>query len=134
MTRALIAFLLAALGMGEPARASNTVDIPLDHVLAAVARNPGLHASIRLQLWRAKLARADVNCRGLRLDSAWTMLAGRTIGPYECPLGTRTVFITATQSYFDAEGRRLRATDPDLLGKAAKVIETHFKWQWRRTR
>ncbi len=107
------------------------MDVPLTEVLNATSRNAALYTSIRLQLWRSKVALADVACQGHRFDSSWARLVGTHFGPYECPIGKRTVFITATQSYYDDRGRKLMAVDPALPSKAARIAETNFKWRWR---
>ncbi|MCL4767785.1 MAG: hypothetical protein KJZ80_16275 [Hyphomicrobiaceae bacterium] len=136
MHRALFVMLAAGLCAGEPARAASVSrqDVPLSEVMEKTARNPRLQASIRWQLWRAKRTRSDIACSGQQLDSRWIVLGGVHVGPYECAIGSRTVFITATHAYHDAQGRKLSATDPELFVRAARVTESSFRWRWSRTR
>lgn len=133
MRRVSIAILLLGCWLSGPTQAEDqpATDVPLAEVLSVASRNAALYASIRLQLWRAKLTREDVVCRGHRFDGTWILLSGKKFGPYQCPIGGRTIFITATQSYYDAQGRKLLATDPGLMSKAARIAETNFKWRWR---
>ena len=131
---AVIGVLCGLMSVGGAAHAQ-TQQIALTEVMASTARNPALGASIRLQLWRAKLSREDVMCSGHRFDSGWTRLAGTRFGPYECRIGTRSIYITATQSFYDGQGRKLLATDPDpITGRATEMVETNFKWTWSRLR
>jgi len=132
----LVALLLIGLGLGKPLRAAEpaTNDVALADVLRITQRNAALYSSLRLQLWRARLASTDIVCRGHRFDGNWAQLTGKPFGPYECPIGQRTVFITATQSYYDARGRKLLAVDPALPSKAVRIAETNFKWRWRDAR
>jgi hypothetical protein len=134
MRSALIALLFAGFGFMGAVSAAEPYDVPLDNVLKVASRNAALYSSIRLQLWRANVGRADVVCRGHRFDSTWSQLSGAQFGPYECPIGKRTIFITATQSYYDDRGRKLQAIDPTLPTKAVRIAETNFKWRWREGR
>ena len=134
MRSALIALVLTGFGFVGAVSAAEPHDVPLDSVLKIASRNAGLSSSIRLQLWRANVGRADVVCRGHRFDGTWSKLSGAQFGPYECPIGKRTIFITATQSYYDDRGRKLQAIDPALPMKAVRIAETNFKWRWREGR
>lgn len=131
MRSVLIALLLVVSGLFHAPRAAEMREVPLDDVLKIASRNAALYASIRLQVWRANMSRADVVCRAHRFAGTWAKLGGVPFGPYECSIGKRTIFITATQSYYDDRGRQLSATDPGLSVNAARMSETNFKWRWR---
>ena len=126
------------LGAALTARAQQTdtmpADIPLTEVLSATSRNPALGAAIRVQLWRTGLSRSEVMCQGHRLDSQWAHLDGALAGPYSCRIGVRAIFITSTQTFYDVAGRKLIATDADFVQKAARIVETNFRWRWRNVR
>jgi len=107
-----------------------STSLPLTEVLARARANASLQLQIRLQLHRAELKREDVICRATVFDPKWSQLSGQSIGPYTCPIGRRTLFLTGTFVFADARGQKLAATDADLQTRAAKVSETRFKWHW----
>lgn len=107
-----------------------TTSLPLTEVLARARANASLQLQIRLQLHRAELRREDVICRATVFDPKWSQLSGQSVGPYTCPIGRRTLFLTGTFVFADARGQKLAATDADLQSRAAKVSETRFKWHW----
>lgn len=127
----------AAVAQSSPATSTVagavTTSIPLGDVLARTRTNVSLQVQIRLQLHRARLARSDVWCRATVLGTGWARLDGARAGPYVCPIGTRTLFLTGTYVFSDMNGAKLAAGDPDLQAKAAKVAETRFKWRWQNT-
>ncbi|MEQ1614387.1 MAG: hypothetical protein ABL904_16695, partial [Hyphomicrobiaceae bacterium] len=105
--------------------------VPLAEVLDLAKPYPNLVMQVRLQLVRANLKREQVVCNGSRFGSQWSTLGGARLAPYACVIGKRTVVIDGNQSYFDRNGRKVKADDPDLPRKAAKVKETGLKWQWK---
>jgi hypothetical protein len=133
MRWALMVAILGGITLTAQAQQADTVpaDIPLAEVLSATSRNLALGAAIRVQLMRARLSRSEVMCQGHRLDGQWAVLGGSLAGPYSCQIGSRAIFITATQTFYDASGRKLIATDSDFVQKAARIVETNFRWRWR---
>lgn len=105
--------------------------LPLAEVMELAKPYPNLVLEVRLQLVRANLKREQVVCSGARFGNDWTGLGGGRLAPYACTIGKRTLAITANQSYFDRNGRKVKADDPDLPRKAAKVKETGLKWRWQ---
>ena len=105
--------------------------LPLADVLDVVKPYPNLVVQVRLQLVRANVSRDKVVCSGRRLGNDWPVLGGARVAPYECPIGKRTLMITATQTYFDRNGHKLRTSDPELPRKAAKVKESGVTWRWK---
>ena len=125
-----VAFATVAL-LAPSAEARPTAGQPLAEILDLAKPYPNLLVEVRLQLLRAGLKREQVSCASERLDGAWTALANRRTAPYACPIGKRTLHIQATPQYYDSKGRRLELRDKELAGKAARLTETHWKWQWR---
>jgi hypothetical protein len=109
---------------------SDAGTLALTSVLANARGAPRLKIETRLRLLAAKQKVEDVTCATRRYASSWTGLGGTVFAPYECPVGGKILFITARQTYYDAAGRRLAPSDPDLMAKAAKVTQTNFKWRW----
>jgi len=105
--------------------------VPLVEVLDLAKPYPNLVLQVRLQLVRANLKREQVVCTGSRFGNQWVALGGARLAPYECPIGKRRLIITANQSYFDKNGRKVKPNDPDLMHKAAKVKESGLAWQWK---
>lgn len=105
--------------------------LPLVEVLDLAKPYPNLVMQVRLQLVRANLKREQVVCSGARFGNQWSNLGGARLAPYACAIGKRTVVIDGNQSYFDRNGRKVKADDPDLPRKAAKVKETGLKWRWK---
>jgi hypothetical protein len=105
--------------------------MPLEAVMAVAKPYPNLLLQVRLELVRANLKRDAVNCGAGRHDARWVQLSGARLAPYECKIGTRTLVITAAQTYYDRNGRRLLAADVTTPAKAAKVKESGLKWSWK---
>jgi hypothetical protein len=106
-------------------------NLPLADILDIAKPYPNLTLQVRLQLVRANLRRDQVACTGSRFGNEWTNLGGARLAPYACPIGKRTLAITANQIYFDKNGRKVSAGDPDLMKKAAKVKENGLVWRWK---
>lgn len=137
MRRAAI-LLLALLLSGAVAQARVSTpgvtgggSLPLAEVLELAKPYPNLVMQVRLQLVRANVKREQVVCTADRFGPQWTALGGARLAPYACAIGKRTVVITASQSYFDRNGRKVKPGDPDLSLKAARLKETGLKWQWK---
>jgi hypothetical protein len=105
--------------------------LPLEAVMTVARPYPNLLLQVRLELVRANLKRDAVTCAAGRYDNRWTLLSGARLAPYECKIGTRTLMISAAQTYYDRNGKRLPAADPATPAKAAKVKESGLKWSWR---
>ena len=130
---ARLAGLAVVLGLwaAAPAAAYRFTGMPLADVLDIAKPYPNLVLQIRLQLVRANLKREQVTCLSERVPDGYSALAGRRMAPYHCPIGRRTLVVTAAQTYYDAGGRKLSPRDPDLARKAAKVTEAGLKWTWK---
>jgi hypothetical protein len=105
--------------------------MPLEAVLAVAKPYPNLLLQVRLQLVRANLKRDAVTCGAGRYDIRWVQLSGARLAPYECKIGTQTLVISAAQTYYDRNGKRLAAADVTTPAKAAKVRESGLKWSWK---
>ena len=105
--------------------------LPLTDVLEVTKPYPNLTLQIRLQLVRANLKREQVTCSGDRFGTQWTSLGGARLAPYACPIGKRSLLISAKQTYFDKNGRKVKPEDPELMRKAAKVKEAGLTWKWK---
>jgi hypothetical protein len=105
--------------------------MPLEAVLAVAKPYPNLLLQVRLQLVRANLKRDAVTCGAGRYDARWTQLSGARLAPYECKIGAQTLVISAAQTYYDRNGRRLAPADVTTPAKAAKVKESGLKWSWK---
>lgn len=99
--------------------------------MAVAQPYPNLLVEVRLELVRAGLKRDDVVCRGRRFGREWIALEGARHAPYQCKIGGRTLSIAGRQTYFDANGHRLKPDDPQLPRRAARVVEAGLTWQWR---
>ena len=130
----LLCAVLASLApAATPAWAGGSLG--LDEVLAAVEGRPQIAAQIRRALQQSRLKSAKVVCTAARHGRQWTYLGGGRAAPYECPIGKRTIVITADRIYFDPKGRRLGNVDQVVASKAfarAKTFrETNFRWKWK---
>jgi hypothetical protein len=105
--------------------------LPLEQVLAVAKPYPNLLLQVRLELVRANLKRDAVTCGAGRYDARWLQLSGSRLAPYECKIGTRTLVITASQTFYDRNGKRLVPADANTPAKAAKVREGGLKWSWK---
>jgi hypothetical protein len=105
--------------------------MPLEAVLAVAKPYPNLLLQVRLQLVRANLKRDAVACGAGRYDARWTQLRGARLAPYECKIGRQTLVITAAQTYYDRNGKRLAPADATTPAKAANVKESGLKWSWK---
>ena len=105
--------------------------LPLADVLVAAKGYPNLVTQIRLRLLSAGVAKDKVTCTAQRFPNTWAALGGARVAPYVCPIGKRTVTITAEPTYYDKAGYKLKPTDPALPTKATKVVEGRMKWSWK---
>jgi hypothetical protein len=105
--------------------------MPLEAVLAVAKPYPNLLLQVRLQLVRANLKRDAVMCGAGRYDAQWVQLNGARLAPYECKIGAQTLVVTAAQTYYDRNGKRLAPADLTTPAKAAKVKEGGLKWSWK---
>jgi hypothetical protein len=105
--------------------------MPLEAVLAVAKPYPNLLLQVRLQLVRANLKRDAVTCGAGRYDARWTQLSGARLAPYECKIGKQTLMISAAQTYYDRNGKRLAPADVTTPAKAVKVKESGLKWSWK---
>jgi hypothetical protein len=135
--KALLAFSVLALA-NLPASAQRPApavtqggSLPLGAVLDVAKPYPNLLLQVRLQLVRANLKRDAVMCGAGRHDARWVRLGGARLAPYECKIGSRTLVITAAQTYFDQNGKRLTPSDAATPAKAAKLKESGLKWSWK---
>ncbi len=122
--------LTGTAGAKEPAPAV-AGNIPLAEIIELAKPYPNLVLQVRLQLLRANLKREQVHCTGSRFGTRWATLVGRRLSPYQCPIGKRTLVITAAQTYLDRNGRKVRADDPLVAAKAAAVKESGLTWKWK---
>ena len=128
------ALLLPGLAVAkepQPPGVGGGGSLPLADLLQMVKPYPNLVLQVRLELVRASLARDKVVCTGRRFANTWPALGGARIAPYECPIGKRTLVVTAAQTFYDKNGHRLRVSDPELPRKAAKVKESGITWRWK---
>jgi hypothetical protein len=105
--------------------------LPLGDVMAVAKPYPNLLLQVRLELVRANLKRDTVTCAAGRYDNRWLQLGATRLAPYECRIGQRTLVITASQTYYDRNGKRLAPADAATPAKAAKVRESGLKWSWK---
>lgn len=99
--------------------------------MTAAARYPNLLHQIRLQLLLAGRKKSQVVCTAERFSNRWEHLGGARVGTYECRIGGRALRITTLKAYYDRNGHRLDDDDPATTAKAARVVESGFKWAWR---
>jgi hypothetical protein len=136
MTRLLCLLALGATVASGAAHAKPPVtagggSMPLTDVLAVAKPYPNLLLQVKLELVRANLKRDQVICAAERFDNRWVALSGGRLAPYECKIGTRTLVVSAAQTYYDKAGHRLKPTDAALPAKAVKVQEARLKWSWK---
>jgi hypothetical protein len=128
------AALLAAMAgsaLAQRAAPGGGGSLPLTDVLEVAKPYPNLLTQTRVWLLAAGLKKEQVSCSGDRYSNAWIGLGGRRVAPYVCPIGKRTLTVTATPVYYDRNGYRLNASDPQLQAKAMRVAETRLKWTWK---
>jgi hypothetical protein len=127
--------LLVLTGDAEAQRAAvptaKPVAVPLATVLTAAAAYPNLRQEIKLALIRAGLSRDAATCSAARLGDEWSKLAGRTLAPYRCVLGARTVLVTSTPVFFDAARHKLAPDDPRRPARAVTFTEQRLAWRWQ---
>ncbi len=104
--------------------------LPLTDVISLASKYPNLVQQIRLQLLAAGLDKRKVTCTAERYSNQWVKLGGARVGPYECAIGKRTLRITTAATYYDRNGHRLKGDDVALPAKAARLVESGFKWTW----
>jgi hypothetical protein len=133
-----IAAVVSLLALATPANAQRPAppvtqggSMPLEAVMAVAKPYPNLLLQVRLQLVRANLKRDAVTCGAGRYDARWTQLSGARLAPYECKIGNQTLLISAAQTYYDRNGKRLPPADVTTPAKAAKVKESGLKWSWK---
>jgi hypothetical protein len=139
MTRSFgLAFSVLATFVAMPAQAQLSPpsvkqggSMPLEAVLEVAKPYPNLLLQVRLQLVRANLKRDAVTCDAGRYDQRWLQLAGARLAPYECRIGKQSLVITAAQTYYDRNGKRLPPGEATTPAKAAKVKESGLKWSWK---
>lgn len=131
----LFLFAVASLGLAGPALAQPAPgqggSVPLVEVLDLAKPYPNLTTQVRLRLIASNTTKEKVTCTAQRFANTWTGLGGARLAPYVCPIGKRTLTITAEPTYYDKAGYKLKATDPTLSAKAAKVVESRLKWSWK---
>lgn len=137
MRRILVTLVLLAMStVSATAKVTTTGvvgggSLPLADVLEVAKPYPNLILQVRLQLVRANLKRDQVVCAARRFGPEWPALGGGRLAPYECAIGKRTLVVTATQIYFDRNGRKVSASDADLARKAARLKENGLTWSWK---
>ncbi len=132
LTAAGVIALASTVAAKEPAPGTAGLgNVALAEVLDVAKPYPNLVLQVRLQLVRANLKREQVKCSGGRFSPQWTNLGGAHLAPYQCPIGKRTLVISAAQTFFDRNGRKVRSDDPQLASKAATVKENGLTWKWK---
>jgi hypothetical protein len=127
----VIAFASTVAAKEPASGTAGLASLALTEVLDVAKPYPNLVLQVRLQLVRANLKREQVKCSGGRFSPQWTNLGGAHLAPYQCPIGKRTLVISAAQTFFDRSGRKLRSDDPQLFSKAATVKENGLTWKWK---
>jgi hypothetical protein len=120
-----------ALAQKAAPSAEQGSSIALSEVLAVAKPYPNLVTQVKLRLLASGLKTDQVTCSAKRFPTGWVALGAARAAPYVCPFGRRTLTITAEPTYYDKAGYRLKASDPALPGKAAKVVESRLKWSWK---
>jgi hypothetical protein len=136
----LLTFAPLILGMAlaaQPAQAQKTVApavlsavVPLANVLALAKPYPNLRQEIRLARIATNTKPEAATCTARRLGSEWAYLAGQSVGPYRCKLGTRMIDVTTRATFFDGAKHKIAADAPQLTSKAKSVTETRLVWRW----
>jgi hypothetical protein len=120
--------LIASITFAVPASAGGS--LPLEEVLAAVAKAPKLVAELQAELDKNGLKAADVTCGGARHGNHWKYLGGGRAAPYECEIGKRSIEIEADRIYFDPKGKSLGNVDKADPKRAKTFKEDNFRWSW----
>lgn len=115
----------------QPSSPGQGGSIPLADVLAVARPYPNLTTQVRLRLIGSNTTKEKVTCTAQRFSNTWPALGGARLAPYVCPIGKRTLTITAEPTYYDKAGYKLKVTDPALASKAVKVVESRLKWSWK---
>jgi hypothetical protein len=127
-----LCLLTSAASAKEPAAVvAGGGTVPLADVITLAKPYPNLVLQVRLQLVRANLKREQVTCTAARFGSQWQNLGGKSLGPYQCPIGKRTLAITSAHTFLDRNGRKVRADDPQVTAKAAVIKESGLTWKWK---
>lgn len=122
---------MLTLGFMATAAAGQGGSLPLDEVMQLAKPYPNLQMQVRLTLVGANLKQSQVVCSGARFSNAWAGLGGARHSPYECKIGSKTLIVTATPTYYDTNGHKLKPGDKALEKKAARLEETRLKWRWK---
>jgi hypothetical protein len=135
VTAAVIMVLMAVGPPPRPAAAADglTRSVPLSEVLSRARSSPRVELVVRLQLKQAKVRRDDVLCSAQVADRSWSKLAGTAHGPYTCAIGARMLRLEPKTKYADANGERLRSSDPAIKDRATSVSEHRFQVRWSRS-
>jgi hypothetical protein len=130
--------VVLTLALAMPALAQTTTpspgqggSLPLSDVLIIAKPYPNLQTQVRLRLLATGLTKDKVTCAAQRFPNSWPQLGGARVAPYTCLIGKRTLTIAAERTYYDKAGYKLKADDPSLVEKAARVTETRLKWSWK---
>jgi hypothetical protein len=126
----LVMIALAGPAVAQPAPGQGG-SIPLAEVLEVAKPYPNLTTQVRLRLIASNTTKEKVTCSAQRFANTWTALGGVRVGPYVCPIGKRTLTITAEPTYYDKAGYKLKVSDPGLATTATKVVESRLKWSWK---
>jgi hypothetical protein len=113
----------------RPAPAASTV--PLTDLLTLAKPYPNLISVIRLQLLASGKKKEAIACKSSGIPGTWPSLGGRPVAPYVCPIGKRTLTVTAEPTYYDANSYKLKSSDPALATKATRFSESKLKWTWK---
>jgi hypothetical protein len=129
--------LCASLAASNAAQAQKTVvpqaqssTVPLTDVLAIAKPYPNLRQEIRLARIANTAPPAAAPCTARRLGPEWSLLAGRTIGPYRCRIGDRMLDITTAVTFFDASQHKIASDAPQVMSKAKTLMESRLVWRW----
>jgi hypothetical protein len=136
--RCLASISVAAIAAATlPAHAQKTVvpqsqsaTVPLAKVLELAKPYPNLRQEIRLARIATNTKPEAAICTARRLGTEWAFLAGQTLGPYRCKLGTRAIDIATTATFFDGAKHKLPPDAPNLASKAKSVTEARLVWRW----
>ena len=134
-TSVAFALIIATLSVGaasaQPQAPTQGGSLPLSDVLVVAKGYPNLVTQVRLRLVATGQKADKVVCTAQRLDNRWAGLSGARIAPYICPVGKRTLTVTATPTYYDKAGYKLKTSDPALAAKAVRVVESRLQWSWK---
>ena len=128
---------LAVLTTANVAYAQKTVvpqaqssTVPLADVLTIAKPYPNLRQEIRLARIASTAPAAAAPCTARRLGPEWSLLAGRTIGPYRCRIGERVLDVTTAVTFFDASKHKIANDAPQVTAKAKTLVESRLVWRW----